>query len=154
MRSVAFVPELGFEIRPFVEDDRSGLIALWQRCDLVRSWNDPDRDIDRKLALRDDLLLVARRDEAVVGGVMAGYDGHRGWLNYLAVDPDERGAGLGRLLVGEAERRLLALGCPKVNLQIRRTNLDAAGFYESIGYLEDDAISMGKRLIADERRLE
>jgi ribosomal protein S18 acetylase RimI-like enzyme len=140
----------GLEIRPFVEADRMALVDLWRRCDLVRPWNDPDSDIDRKLALGDELLLVARRDGTIVGGVMVGYDGHRGWLNYLAVDQDEQRSGLGRRLVREAERRLLSLGCPKINLQIRRTNLDAVAFYESLGYVEDDAISMGKRLIHDE----
>jgi len=138
------------EVRPFVEADRPELVELWRRCDLVRPWNDPDRDIDRKVALADGLLLVGLRSRVLVASVMAGYDGHRGWLNYLAVDPGERGGGVGRLLVGEAERRLSALGCPKLNLQIRRSNLDAVGFYTSLGYVEDDVISMGKRLIHDD----
>lgn len=138
------------EVRRFIEADRAELVELWRRCDLVRPWNDPDRDIDRKVALDDGLLLVGSRSNVVVAAVMAGYDGHRGWLNYLAVDPGERGGGVGRLLVGEAERRLVGLGCPKLNLQIRRSNLDAIGFYAALGYVEDDVISLGKRLIYDD----
>jgi ribosomal protein S18 acetylase RimI-like enzyme len=139
------------EIRSFVESDRDALADLWRRCDLIRPWNDPDRDIDRKLALGDGLLLVGHSGGTLVAAVMAGYDGHRGWLNYLAVDLDRREVGLGRLLIREAEHRLHELGCPKVNLQIRRTNADAIGFYESIGYAPDDVTSMGKRLIDDDR---
>ena len=71
-----------------MEADRDAVIELWRRCDLVRAWNDPHRDIDRKLARDPDLLLVGERDRVVVAAVMVGYDGHRGWVNYLAVDPD------------------------------------------------------------------
>jgi len=81
---------------------------------------------------------------------MAGYEGHRGWLNYLAVDPDHRRKGLGRTIVEEAERRLRGAGCPKVNLQVRTTNSDAIEFYRRIGYGVDEAISMGKRLENDD----
>lgn len=137
------------DIREFEEDDRSTVVELWRRCDLVRPWNDPDRDIERKLAHRNGAFLVARRADHVVGTVMAGYDGHRGWINYLAVDPDEQGTGLGKQLMEAAERCLAALGCVKINLQIRRTNVGAHVFYERLGYIEDDVISMGKRLIDD-----
>ena len=83
------------------------------------------------------------------GTVMAGYDGHRGCVNYLAVDPAYQGQGLGRLLMREAERRLLAAGCPKINLQVRTSNEDAVAFYRHLGYHVDDVVSMGKRLIDD-----
>jgi len=136
-------------IRPFLEADRGAVVGLWRRCDLTRPWNDPDRDIDRKLLLDDDLLLVAVGAEGVVGTVMVGYEGHRGWVNYLAVDPRRRGAGIGTMLMAGAEDRLRALGCPKVNLQIRRTNLEAADFYRAIGFVDDDVVSMGKRLVED-----
>jgi ribosomal protein S18 acetylase RimI-like enzyme len=138
------------EIRPFEESDRAGLIELWHRCDLTRPWNDPDRDVDRKLARDGELLLVGVVDGSIVATVMAGYDGHRGWVNYLAVDPDHRGSGHGAAVMRAAEARLLALGCPKVNLQIRTSNADAVAFYESIGYSMDDVVSMGRRLIDDE----
>ncbi|HXY45121.1 MAG TPA: GNAT family N-acetyltransferase [Acidimicrobiales bacterium] len=87
----------------------------------------------------------------VVGSVMFGYDGHRGWLNYLAVKPEHQRRGLGRALVGYAEHELAELGCAKVNLQIRRTNAGVVDFYLSLGYLVDDVISMGRRLVEDER---
>ena len=137
------------EIREYEERDRRGVVQLWEVCDLTRAWNDPDRDIDRKIDHADEMFLVAVRSGRPVGTVMAGYDGHRGWVNYLAVDPDERGDHLGNRLMAEAERRLNALGCAKINLQIRRTNLEAQAFYDRLGYLEDDVVSMGKRLIDD-----
>ena len=136
-------------IRPFAVEDTEAVIALWRDCDLTRPWNDPARDIDRKLALADDLLLVSTVDDRVVGTVMAGYEGHRGWINYLAVEPTERGAGHGRALMAVAELRLRELGCPKINLQVRATNPDAIAFYERIGFTVDDTVSMGKRLFSD-----
>jgi ribosomal protein S18 acetylase RimI-like enzyme len=139
-------------IRSFAEADRAAVVDLWRRAELVRPWNDPDLDIDRKLAVGDGLLLVAEDGEPprVVATVMVGYDGHRGWLNYLAVDPARRRAGIGRLLVAEAEARLLALGCPKVNLMVRSTNPGAVAFYEAIGYAVDDVTALGRRLIRDD----
>jgi ribosomal protein S18 acetylase RimI-like enzyme len=139
-----------FLIRPFEAAHRPGLVLLWTRCSLVRPWNDPDRDIDRKLAVADGLLLVAHRGPELVGSVMAGYDGHRGWINYLAVDPAERRGGVATALMHGAEERLRGLGCAKINLQIRRANADAVSFYESIGFVEDDVISLGKRLVRDD----
>lgn len=136
-------------IRPFAVEDTEAVIALWRDCDLTRPWNDPARDIDRKLALADDLLLVSTVDDRVVGTVMAGYEGHRGWINYLAVEPTERGAGHGRALMAVAELRLRELGCPKINLQVRATNPDAIAFYERIGFTVDDAVSLGKRLLTE-----
>jgi len=136
-------------IRPFEEADRVALVELWEHCSLTRPWNDPHRDIDRKLALGDRLLLVAVRSADLVGSVMAGYDGHRGWVNYLAVDPGQRRRGVATALIDAAVERLGELGCPKVNLQIRRANADAVRFYASLGFVEDDVISMGKRLVDD-----
>jgi ribosomal protein S18 acetylase RimI-like enzyme len=138
------------EVRPFEASDRAALIELWRRCDLARPWNDPDRDIDRKLARDRELLLVGLVDGELVATVMAGYDGHRGWVNYLGVDPSARAAGHGAAMMLAAEARLRELGCPKVNLQIRTSNLDAVRFYESIGYSMDDVVSMGRRLIDDD----
>src|SRR5262245_16423520 len=138
------------QIRPFRTADESALVALWSACDLLRPWNDPHRDIRRKLALRDDLLLVASASGELVGSVMAGYEGHRGWINYLAVAPTHRRRGLGRQLMREAEERLAAVGCPKINLQVRAGNADVLAFYEAIGYRVDDVVSLGKRLVDDE----
>ena len=137
-------------IRPFQEYDTDVVIALWRECDLTRPWNDPARDIQRKVAMADDLFLVGTVDGHVVGTVMAGYEGHRGWINYLAVAPNERGASRGSELMAAAEVRLRNLGCPKINLQVRATNPDAIAFYERIGFIVDDTISLGKRLVIDE----
>jgi ribosomal protein S18 acetylase RimI-like enzyme len=137
------------EIRPFVKADSEAVIALWERCDLIRPWNDPRKDIARKLTVQPDLFLVGVLGGHVVAAVMAGYEGHRGWINFLAVEPGLRRGGLGRAMMAEAERRLGELGCPKVNLQIRRGNTDVAAFYARLGYVEDAVISMGKRLEVD-----
>jgi len=147
------------EVRRFGEDDRAAVIDLWTRCGLTRPWNDPDLDIDRKVA-HDGALLVAvapdgagdaeRAEETIVGTVMVGYDGHRGWVNYLAVDPADRRGGVGRRLMDAAEQHLRLLGCPKLNLQIRDGNLHAIAFYESLGFAHDAVRSMGKRLVEDD----
>ena len=136
-------------LRPFQRDDTEGVIDLWQRCGLTRPWNDPLRDIDRKLTVQPDLFVVARSAGRVIGTVMAGYDGHRGWVNYLAVCPTLQGRGLGKRLMRHVEQALTTLGCPKLNLQIRTSNAAVRAFYESIGYSLDDAFSMGRRLIPD-----
>ena len=136
-------------IRPFDPADEDAVVELWRRCDLLRPWNDPRRDVARKLTVQRELFLLAVAGGSVLGSVMAGYDGHRGWVNYLTVDPDARGRGIGRALMAHAERGLLDLGCPKVNLQVRATNAAAIGFYRRLGYLDDDVVSLGKRLLRD-----
>lgn len=136
-------------IRTFQISDAEAVIALWRQCGLVRPWNDPRRDIQRKLAVRPDLFLVGLLEERVVACVMAGYEGHRGWLNYLAVAPEHQRHGLARTLVAEAERLLRAEGCPKINLQVRTTNAGVIAFYRRLEYTVDDVISLGKRLEAD-----
>jgi len=122
------------------------VIALWRRCDLVRPQNNPDQDIDLKMTFQPDQFLVGEIDNSVAGTVMAGYEGHRGWVNYLAVDPDVQRGGLGERLMAEAERLLRDLGCVKINLQVRSRNENVQEFYSSIGFSRDDVISMGKRL--------
>jgi ribosomal protein S18 acetylase RimI-like enzyme len=136
-------------MRPFTPADTEAVVALWERCGLTRPWNDPRKDIRRKLAVRADLFLVGELDGAIVGTVMAGYDGHRGWVNYLGVDPAVRRRGLGRALMAEAERLLRAAGCPKINLQVRTSNVEAIEFYRRIGFAVDDVVSLGKRLEPD-----
>jgi len=136
-------------IRPFRPADEPAVVALWARCGLTRPWNDPHKDIARKLAVRPDLFLVAELDGTVIGTVMVGYDGHRGWINYLGVDPDCRRRGVGRALMAEAERLLRLEGCSKINLQVRTGNAEAIEFYRRIGYALDDVVSMGRRLEHD-----
>ncbi len=138
------------EIRPFQFADEDEVISLWDRCGLLRPWNNPRRDIARKLRVHPELFLVGVIGGRLVAVVMAGYEGHRGWVNYLAVAPEVRREGHGRKMMEEAERRLLELGCPKVSLQIRRVNGDVAAFYDRLGYKKDEVISMGKRLEHDE----
>lgn len=137
-------------IRPFGPADEDAVVALWERCGLTRPWNNPRKDIRRKLAVRADLFLVAEADGAIVGTVMAGYDGHRGWINYLGVDPTCQRHGIGRALMDEAERLLRASGCPKINLQVRTANTAAIEFYRQIGFDQDDVVSFGKRLEHDD----
>ena len=112
-------------------------------------WNDPYRDIERTSTVQPELFLVAEAAGAVVGTAMVGYDGHRGWVNYLAVDATRRGSGLGRQLMAEAERLLAERGCPKLNLQVRSTNTSVIEWYRTLGYEPDGAVSLGKRLIPD-----
>ncbi|WP_291048234.1 GNAT family acetyltransferase [Herbiconiux sp.] len=144
-------------IRPFVPTDTDWVVDLWQRCGLTRAWNDPRKDIARKLTTQPELFVVAERAPGTEGGgerlgtAMAGYDGHRGWVNYLAVDPDTRGNGIGRTLMAHLEQALRDRGCPKVNLQIREGNEPVFAFYRALGYTPDAAVSFGKRLIADEQ---
>jgi ribosomal protein S18 acetylase RimI-like enzyme len=137
------------KIRPFVESDQDRVIDLWNRCGLLRPWNDPHKDIARKLKVQRELFLIGEIDGRVVAVMMVGYEGHRGWVNYLAVDPERQRQGLGREMMAEAEIRLKALGCPKIQLQVRRDNAEAIAFYRRLGYAEDAVVNMGKRLIED-----
>ena len=140
----------GSGIRPFRAEDTEAVVALWRQAGLVVPWNDPYRDIDRKLSVQPELFLVVEGDAgAVIGTAMAGYDGHRGWVNYLAVDEVHRGSGLGAGLMAEAERLLAERGCPKLNLQVRSSNAGVIEWYRTLGYEPDNAVSLGKRLIPD-----
>lgn len=136
-------------IRPYQPADEEPLLALWRECGLVRPQNDPRKDIARKLRVNPEWFLVAESDGRIVGAVMAGYEGHRGWINYLAVAPERRRGGLGRRLMAEAERLLRAAGCPKINLQVRPDNREVLAFYGRIGFAVEGAISLGKRLEQD-----
>ena len=136
-------------IRPFEPADEAAVVTLWEDCSLTRSWNDPHKDIARKLAVQPELFFVSVEQNHIIGTVMAGYEGHRGWVNYLAVAPACRGRGLARALMEHVERELVARGCPKLSLLVRNTNREAIGFYRHLGYIEDESVSLGKRLIAD-----
>jgi ribosomal protein S18 acetylase RimI-like enzyme len=138
------------EIRPFEPHDEELVVHLWTDCGLVVPWNDPHRDIQRKLRMQPEMFLVACSDGQIIATVMAGYDGHRGWINYLAVHPQHQRAGIGRRMMGEAESRLRAAGCPKINLQVRSSNTGVIEFYKRIGFKPDDVVSLGKRLVSDQ----
>jgi ribosomal protein S18 acetylase RimI-like enzyme len=137
------------QIRIFSPHDEPAVIELWRQCDLIRSWNDPHKDIQRKLTTQPELFFVGELDGKLVTSVMAGFDGHRGWVNYLAVAPSCRNKGIGRLLMRHVEESLRARGCPKLNLQVRATNHAVLEFYSRIGYSADAVVSYGKRLISD-----
>jgi ribosomal protein S18 acetylase RimI-like enzyme len=136
-------------IRAYRPTDEAAVIALWQAAGLTRPWNDPKLDIARKLTVQPEMFFVIEDAGALVATAMVGYDGHRGWINYLAVAESHRRRGLGRQLMAEAERALTARGCPKINLQIRATNSSVIAFYAALGYAQDDVVSMGRRLIPD-----
>ena len=140
------------KIRPYRNEDQAQVVQLWQACGLTVPHNDPVKDIQRKLSVQRELFLVGEIQGRIIASVMAGYEGHRGWLNYLAVTPSKRRSGHGRQIVQAAERRLRALGCPKVNLQVRVSNQEALNFYREIGYAEDAVVSLGKRLETDDGR--
>jgi len=135
--------------RTFAEPDTDAVVALWNDCGLTRPWNDPRNDIARKLTVQRDLFLVGEEAGEIVASAMFGYDGHRGWVNYLAVAPSRRGRGFGRELMARGEQLLTATGCPKLSLQVREGNEAALGFYRALGYEVDPVLSLGKRLIAD-----
>ncbi len=136
-------------VRRFVESDTSAVIALWQACELTRPWNDPAKDITRKLSVQPELFVIGEVHGRLMASAMVGYDGHRGWVNYLAVHPDFRRQGHGETLMRHAEQALQTMGCPKLSMQVRSGNAQVLAFYRALGYLQDDVVSLGKRLIVD-----
>ena len=138
-----------FAIRQFVPNDTNWVIFIWEQCDLVRNWNNPNFDIQRKLNFQKELFFVGLLNDEIIATAMFGYDGHRGWLNYFAVLPNFQKRGFGKQLMTFGEMALIEKGCPKLNLQIRNDNTKAINFYQKVGYKEDAAVSFGKRLIED-----
>jgi len=136
-------------IRPFQTEDEDALVALWKMCELTVPWNNPHKDIARKLQVQPELFLVGILDNSLIATVMGGYEGHRGWINYLAVHQDFQGKGYGQEIMNSVETGLREMGCPKINLQIRRGNDKIASFYQKLGFTSDNVVSMGKRLEAD-----
>ena len=136
-------------MRPYADADQAQIVALWQICELTRPWNDPVKDIARKQQVRPEWFLVGELDGQVIASVMFGYEGHRGWMNYLAVAPQYQSKGYAQALIETGEALLLAAGCPKISLQVRSSNAKVIAFYQSLGYAQDEAISLGKRLIPD-----
>jgi ribosomal protein S18 acetylase RimI-like enzyme len=136
-------------IRSFDRSDTEAVVRLWQDCQLTRPWNDPHRDIERKLDDDGELFLVGTHEGTIIASVMAGYDGHRGWIYYLAVAPASQRSSCGRQLMDEVERRLLERGCAKINLMVRASNAAVKLFYAKLGYVQDEVIALGKRLIVD-----
>lgn len=137
------------DIRAFEEKYKGEVIELWRECNLVVPQNDPAKDIERKLKVDPDLFLVGLIDEEVVATVMGGYEGHRGWINYLAVKPSQQRKGNGQAIMQAVEFLLKKKGCPKINLQVRATNEAVIEFYSAIGYGNDNVVGLGKRLEYD-----
>jgi len=137
---------LGFQIVRYNPDYQRAVVDLWKECSLTVPQNDPVEDIEKKLAFQPELFFVALSDGKLVGSVMAGYEGHRGWLNYLAVLPSYQKRGYGRRLVERAIAELKRLGCLKLNVQIRESNASAVTFYEHLGFRNDHVVSLGLRL--------
>lgn len=135
-----------FKIIPYAGKYQTAVIELWERCGLVCPQNDPAKDVEEKMRFQPKLFFIAIIGEEVVGSVMAGYEGHRGWLNYLAITPKYQRKGYGKKMVEKAISELSKLGCPKVNLQVRKNNMLAMEFYKHIGFKEDEVLSFGKRL--------
>ena len=143
------MPTTEMTIRPYLPSDESAVIKLWRQCDLLRPWNNPKRDIERKLQVNPELFLVGLIDNKVIATVIGGYDGHRGWIYYMAVAPSHRRRGLGGQIMEAVESKMLELGCPKINIQVRAENSGVLEFYEGIGYKREERVSLAKRLAED-----
>ena len=136
------------EIRKFEERDKAEVSRLWRSVfSDDPPHNEPTKVIDAKMKAQRELFFVAVSNDQVIGTVMAGYDGHRGWLYSVAVAPDNRRKGVGSLLVKHAVNALRQIGCMKVNLQVRATNTQVIAFYESLGFSTEERVSMGKLLV-------
>ncbi|KQZ24678.1 MULTISPECIES: GNAT family acetyltransferase [Microbacterium] len=146
---------MSWAVRAFERADTEPVVALWTEAGLTRPWNDPRLDIERKLRVQPELFLVAEDtsgdvgESAIVGTVMAGYDGHRGWIYYLASAESHRHRGIARALVHEVERLLEEMGCPKVQLMVREGNDGVLAFYDALDYERFSVTNLGKRLIVD-----
>ena len=134
------------KIDAITEADVEPVVALWQRCGLTRPWNDPHADIALARRRDNSTILLGRDGGAIVATVMVGHDGHRGWVYYVATDPDRRAKGYGRAIMNAAEEWLRAAGIAKLQLLVRRDNAKAGAFYQSIGYAEAQTIVFAKWL--------
>jgi ribosomal protein S18 acetylase RimI-like enzyme len=137
---------LSFEIVRYRPELQGAVVDLWKKCSLIVPQNDPVVDIRKKVDYQPDLFFVALLDDRVIGSVMAGYEGHRGWLNYMAVLPEYQGQGYGRKLMEKAIAELKKLGCLKVNLEVRKNNSSVIDFYTHLGFKDNEVVSLGKRL--------
>jgi ribosomal protein S18 acetylase RimI-like enzyme len=133
-------------ITPATPIDAPAVIALWHDCALTRPWNDPQADFTLALETSGSTILLARDGDAIIGSVMVGFDGHRGWVYYLAVAPVVQRGGVGRALMQAAEDWLVSRGAPKIQLMLRDDNAAARGFYAALGYDVQPVITLGKRL--------
>lgn len=133
-------------IAPLGLADIPDLAALWEICGLTRPWNDPVRDARLAIEGASSAILGVRDGEALIASVMVGFDGHRGWIYYLAVAPDRRRDGLGRQLMDAAETWLRDRGAPKLQLMVRSSNAEALGFYDALGLERQEVVTLGRFL--------
>ena len=133
-------------IRNFNSTDKSDVIDLWNICGLIVPGNNPEKDIELKMKFQPQLFFVAELYGKVTGTSMTGYDGHRGWINYLGVHPEFRGIGSGRLLVEFSISKLKELGCPKLNIQVRNSNYGVIDFYKKLGFMEHEVTGLQIKL--------
>ena len=144
MPSTAPAPALA--IAPIGDGDITDVIALWQRCGLTRPWNDPAADIALARKGPNAAMLVGRDGRGIAASVLVGHDGHRGWVYYVAVDPDDRHKGYGRVIMDAAEDWLRVRGIEKLQLMVRPDNSQVQAFYQSLGYFEQERIVYAKWL--------
>jgi ribosomal protein S18 acetylase RimI-like enzyme len=138
------------KISEFTDNQIDQVIALWEKCGLTRSWNNPEKDIARKNGDQIGKFLIGQIDGVLMASIMIGYDGHRGSINYFAVDPDYARTGYGKILMADAEQFLLSIGCPKINFCVRTDNAKVIKFYQQLGYAIEPVHLLGKRLIKDD----
>ena len=136
---------MSFEIVRYDVRHQEAVVDLWEKCGLIVPQNDPVEDIQKKLDFQPELFFVALLDGQLIGSVMVGYEGHRGWLNYLAVLPSFQKKGYGKKLVNKAIEELRNMGCLKLNLQVRKSNTEVIQFYKHLGFEEEERISLGMR---------
>jgi ribosomal protein S18 acetylase RimI-like enzyme len=125
-------------------DDAEDVIALWRACGLTRPWNEPAGDFARAVEGACSTVLLRREGGALAASVMVGFDGHRGWVYYLAVAPGRRREGLGRAMMAAAEAWLKARGAPKLQLMVREDNDEALGFYHALGFARQPVVTLGR----------
>jgi ribosomal protein S18 acetylase RimI-like enzyme len=140
------MPSSNLDISTAEDADEVGIVTLWERCDLTRPWNDPRADLAKARKGPESAVLVGRDQQSVLATVMVGHDGHRGWLYYVAVDPEHRKNGYGRAIVTAAEDWLRARGIEKLQLLVRPENTQAQAFYETLDYDEQPRIIYAKWL--------
>ncbi len=134
------------EIRACATADREDVVSLWEACGLTRPWNDPRADFDQAVATVTSTVLGAFEGNRVIASVMMGFDGHRGWVYYLAVSCDQQGQGIGRAMMGAAEEWLRLHGAVKLQLMVRDDNNAALAFYERLGLKKQAVVTLGRRL--------
>jgi len=133
-------------IRVYDQKDEIEVIKLWKICNIIVPQNDPKLEINSKLNFQPDLFFVGLYKKKLIATIMIGYEGHRGWINYLVVHPDFQRRGFGTKLMDYATKTLSKMGCRKINIQVRKSNIPVIQFYKKLGFIDDEVINYGKRI--------